>query len=951
MLDKEFNQNEKDIMKTATKNNNATKLYLKQYLNVKKNVLELYLEKSDLLSNDKKIKRSFSQPKIKYRRLNLKKKCENKINDKKISQKNENDEKNIINKEQNDNHFVNKNEIARIESRTKGNDLNSKNYHENIVLNQISNSSNDLNKYFPNDTSSFKINEVKIDNNSEMNLYNLNKDNENFSDKSIKNLKINNTNNLKSNLSSSSFSKNFKLKSDVCKSTFNQDNIYYYNIKNRSENNPILNYFSKDVNNEKNINNFYISTQRKSIEETDENNYMNFFPMNENSTKKLKNIMSCNYVDKDQITREIYTEIMPNEEKDFDFAEFQNRENDENSHKLELIKKKAMKFSTDDKDNNKAKNNKLNTKDFNNNKINQNDNDNVNSTDINLDNLVKSSLQNLVNNNTNNNISENKTNTNNNNSFINNKSKEQQTPLSFINNIYYINNSNYKQYQISPIYNNANQNSFYGQTTNQNQNMNYFNTAYPPLNYYNYMMNNQNNNDYMKSLMNGNYIDKMNINLNNYINNNMNNSYSYNNYLNNKNNTQGKHNKNINNNNENIKNNSQIIQNRNYNEYSNEEILNSAIPMIKEQSGCRFIEEKIKSDPNFANELLFPKIKDNLKELSCDGFGNYFLQALIEILSFDNINKFFDMTQNDFTEICVSAHGTRVIQKIIEKISSTPILINRFIYNLNNRDLGYIFKSPYGNHVIQKFLSSNTSEYSNFIYNYIYKNFMDIAQSKHGVCIIQKCVTEGDEIHREKIYKLILMNFNSLIKDQFGNYLIQYILNNTTTEEKFKEIFPIIKKIEDNLLDFCKSQFSANVIEKCFENNTNICKEYLIKALINLNSDNIIEILLNNHGIYVIQKALKFSNNNNKTKLIQLILEKKEILSNINLNDYKYKIIHKVINTNKELGEIFAKIKNENYGENSYQENEGNINTHFSYNNSGKNKRGRKFMRGNNHKK
>ena len=66
MLDKEYNQNEKDIMKTATKNNNATKLYLKQYLNVKKNVLELYLEKSDLLSNDKKIKRSISKTKIKY---------------------------------------------------------------------------------------------------------------------------------------------------------------------------------------------------------------------------------------------------------------------------------------------------------------------------------------------------------------------------------------------------------------------------------------------------------------------------------------------------------------------------------------------------------------------------------------------------------------------------------------------------------------------------------------------------------------------------------------------------------------------------------------------------------------------------------------------------------------------------------------------------------------------
>ena len=73
---------------------------------------------------------------------------------------------------------------------------------------------------------------------------------------------------------------------------------------------------------------------------------------------------------------------------------------------------------------------------------------------------------------------------------------------------------------------------------------------------------------------------------------------------------------------------------------------------------------------------------------------------------------------------------------------------------------------------------------------------MNIAQSKHGVCIIQKCVTEGDEVHREKLYKLIINNFSNLIKDSFGNYLIQYILINTKTEEKLKEILPILKKIE-----------------------------------------------------------------------------------------------------------------------------------------------------------
>ena len=156
------------------------------------------------------------------------------------------------------------------------------------------------------------------------------------------------------------------------------------------------------------------------------------------------------------------------------------------------------------------------------------------------------------------------------------------------------------------------------------------------------------------------------------------------------------------------------------------------------------------------------------------------------------------------------------------------------------------------------------------------------------------------------------------------------------------------------MLEFCKSKFSANVIEKCFENKENISKNYLIKSLLNLNSEKIIDILLDNYGIYVIQKALKFSDINDKNKLIELILERKRELNNINLNDYKYKIILKVINSHKELNEIFSTINNKKYVEN-FQENahyikEENNREHNSfnnnYNNKGKNKRGKKFHKG-----
>ena len=50
------------------------------------------------------------------------------------------------------------------------------------------------------------------------------------------------------------------------------------------------------------------------------------------------------------------------------------------------------------------------------------------------------------------------------------------------------------------------------------------------------------------------------------------------------------------------------------------------------------MKNKISSDPNYANEILFPQIKNNLKDLCCDNFGNYFLQSYLDIITFDNLN-------------------------------------------------------------------------------------------------------------------------------------------------------------------------------------------------------------------------------------------------------------------------------------------------------------------------
>ena len=54
------------------------------------------------------------------------------------------------------------------------------------------------------------------------------------------------------------------------------------------------------------------------------------------------------------------------------------------------------------------------------------------------------------------------------------------------------------------------------------------------------------------------------------------------------------------------------------------------------------------------------------------------------------------------------------------------------------------------------------------------------------------------------------------MKDCYGHFLILYIFTKIEKITIF-EIFEIITKIGENILDFCKFEYSSSVIEKCFE--------------------------------------------------------------------------------------------------------------------------------------
>ena len=340
---------------------------------------------------------------------------------------------------------------------------------------------------------------------------------------------------------------------------------------------------------------------------------------------------------------------------------------------------------------------------------------------------------------------------------------------------------------------------------------------------------------------------------------------------------------------------------------------NSEVSIIKDKYGCMMMKNKIILNPNYANEILFSQIKNNLTDLCCDNFGNYFLQTFLDVISFENLSKFFDLINKDFTKICMSPQGTRVIQKIIDKISFIPMLINKFIIILNNKDFGLICKSLYGNHIIQKYLVTfHSFEYTFFIYKYVFENFIDITNSKHGVFIVQKCISEGNEKHRERLYKLIIDNLLTIIQNEFGNYLIQFILlNKQNIQQNFQEILPIILKMEQNLINLCTSKYPASVLEKCFENSDNMIINHILEYLFNNGGNKMFDIFFNKYGFYVILKVSITQKGKYKNKLISILNENVDNLKqNLTLNIKACKKILKISRKYRELEDIYKIIEN-----------------------------------------
>ena len=374
-----------------------------------------------------------------------------------------------------------------------------------------------------------------------------------------------------------------------------------------------------------------------------------------------------------------------------------------------------------------------------------------------------------------------------------------------------------------------------------------------------------------------------------------------------------------------------------YNSMSLNDLLNNIEKISENQSGCRLLQNKLQQNSDRADDFYKSiKSKNILKKITFDSFGNYFIQKLLDYISSDLISEFFiNIICPSFMEISLNPHGSRVIQKLLERIYNNQNLMKIFNECLQNSMLE-IFLNQSSTHIIIKYISLIKYPNNQIVYKYIVDNIYYIATHKHSCCTLQKCLNEGNNTQRKEIL-ISLANISSqLFADQYGNYAIQFALS--LKDEEANKI--IISNYLGNFQENISNKISSNVYEKVLEYCDFNTKQYIIKSLCNF--ETVKKLLYDTYGNYVLQKTLLASTEPYRSMYIKFIAP---LINNLKNLPNGLIIIHKIVShfpelqnyvqTNSNKNRNYNIYYNYNFNNNMNNNNNYNINNnHMSYKNN-----------------
>ncbi|KDP41654.1 hypothetical protein JCGZ_16061 [Jatropha curcas] len=290
------------------------------------------------------------------------------------------------------------------------------------------------------------------------------------------------------------------------------------------------------------------------------------------------------------------------------------------------------------------------------------------------------------------------------------------------------------------------------------------------------------------------------------------------------------------------------------------------VRLAKDQDGCRFLQKTLESVTQEEIGMVFSEVIDYVDDLMLDPFGNYVVQKLVEVCNEEQRTRvLLTVTKSEFqlVRICLNLHGTRAVQKLLERITSQQ-QVNIVMSALSPGAVA-LAKDMNGHHVIKHCLEHFSDEDNKYLLNMVAENCFEIATDKSGCCVLQQCVECSHGEPRDRLVAEIILNALPLAEDRYGNYVVQHILGLRVSHITAN----LLRQLEGSYAALACNKYGSNVVEKFLFETREEQSTQIIWEL--LRSSNASMLLVDPFGNYVIQSALSVSKGAVLRALLELI--------------------------------------------------------------------------------
>lgn len=312
----------------------------------------------------------------------------------------------------------------------------------------------------------------------------------------------------------------------------------------------------------------------------------------------------------------------------------------------------------------------------------------------------------------------------------------------------------------------------------------------------------------------------------------------------------------------------------------------------KDQTGSRFIQQKLEKADERAKADAFSEIFPNSLLLMTDVFGNYVIQKFLEYGSLEQQQLLVELMTSNMISLALQVYGCRVIQRALEvtHVEEQLALIRQL--------KGHVMKCAVdqnGNHVLQKCIEAASwkraaicnglvphrfvkGEDIQFIIDSFVGQAACLSTHSYGCRVIQRVLEHCAPVQIRPLLDEIIYKCRDLVKDQFGNYVVQHVISHG--EQNQRDI--VMQAILPEIARWSQHKYASNVVESCLDHATKEEISQIVDFILQYDESGascaLLPMMKHMYGNYVVQKLLERVDDHDRHRIVCIIRHNEDYL-------------------------------------------------------------------------